>query len=275
MFIRVFMFLLIFISFVNKELQAAHNRPKKLAFLFLTRQAPNHPNLWQYFFENSQMPWSLYIHSASEINHPFFSQFRVNKIVPTSWSIHVKAWQVLIQEALKDKSNTHFAFLSEACIPLYPLDHIHKTITEDPRSHMAYAGPWWPSTSTREVLEIFSEFRKGNTEWMVLNRKHAEIVAKDRAIIRIISRHDNDQESYFASLFAIHGCLDEICNHTYTYVNWKNPVNGGMSPYSFGEDNDFNENLIEEAYGEGYLFARKFSVSYPEDFLFKMIYNRS
>lgn len=107
---------------------------------------------------------------------------------------------------------------------------------------------------------------------MVLNRKHAELVAADRGVIRIVSRHENDQESYFATLFAIHGCLfNDLCAHSYTYVNWKNATNGGASPYTFSEVNDFNEALIDEAYKGGALFARKFSGEYPSDAILRRI----
>lgn len=275
MFIRIFFAIFSFTILFNGKVYAKQHKPKKIALLFLTREAPNHPNIWQSLLKNTEGKFSVYIHSKYPINHPYFSAFRIPHIVETSWSIHVKAWQVLIQEALKDNENTHFAFVSEACIPLYPLEYIHKIITADLHSHMGYAGPWWEQSTTREVHEIVPEFRLGNAEWIVLNRKHAQIVAKDKAVIRIVSRHDNDQESYFATLFAIHGCLDEICNHTYTYVNWKNSVNGGTSPYAFEKSSTFNEHLIDMAYRQGFLFARKFTTSYPEDVLFEMIHTHT
>lgn len=197
---------------------------------------------------------------------PFFQKHRISKIVPTTWSIHVKAWQALLQEAVKDPENVQFAFLSEACIPLYSLKHIYSVIMKDPRTHMAFARPWWDQYNPRELHTIDPEFRWGNAEWMVLNRKHAELVAGDRAVIRIVSRHENDQESYFSTLFAIHGCLlDNLCAHSYTYVNWKNATNGGASPYTFTEVNDFNEALLDEAHEGGALFARKFAEEYPSE----------
>lgn len=244
----------------------------KIALLFLTKSAPNHPELWKELLKECPNKFNMYFHSKEPIQDPFFQKYRIEKIVPTSWSIHVKAWQMLIQEAIKNPENQYFAFLSESCIPLYSLDYIYQEITKDQRTHMAFARPWWPTWSPREIQSICKEFRHGNTEWMVLNRKHAELISHDRAIIRIIARHQNDQESYFSTFFAINGCLyEEICNHSYTYINWEYAINNGANPYQFEEVSDFNKKLITEAYSIGALFARKFTKEYPWKKILKMI----
>lgn len=251
---------------------ASASAKQKIALLFLTRQAPNHPELWKKLLADSRSQYSVYFHSKEPIPDPFFERYRIAKIVPTNWSIHVKAWQALIQEAIKDPENAYFVFLSEACIPLYSLDYIHKIITADSRSHMAFAGPWWPASHPRELHTIDPAYRFGNTEWMVLNRKHAESIAADRAIIRIVSRHPHDQESYFATFFALNQLLDDnLCNHSYTYVNWEHAVNNGASPYHFSGVSEFNEALINHAYSIGALFARKFTPEYPWEILWQMI----
>lgn len=244
----------------------------KIALLFLTRSEPNHPGLWKTLLNEASHKYNVYIHSKDAMEDPFFQQCRISKIVPTTWAIHVKAWQALIQEAVKNPDNTYFAFVSESCIPLYSLDYIYSVITKDPRTHMAFARPWWPNNSPTELQSIPAKYRHGNAEWMVLNRKHAELVANDRAIIRIVSRHTQDQESYFSTFFAISDALVEnICNHSYTYVDWAHAINNGASPHHFSEVNAFNDALINDAYSIGALFARKFTKEYPEMHLLQMI----
>ncbi|MBA3236967.1 MAG: hypothetical protein H0T62_01275 [Parachlamydiaceae bacterium] len=246
----------------------------KIALLFLTRSTPNHADVWKKLLKEAPGKYNVYVHSKEPMGDAFFQKRRISNIVSTTWSIHVKAWQALLQEAVKDKDNVQFAFLSEACIPLHSLKHIYSIITRDPRTHIAFARPWWDSNNPRELHTIDKEFRWGNAEWMVLNRKHAELVASDRAVIRLVSRHENDQESYFATLFAIHGCLfDDLCAHSYTYVNWNNATNGGASPYSFTDVSNFNDALLDEAYNGGALFARKFSKEYPSEDILQMIEN--
>lgn len=248
---------------------------EKVALLFLTREELNHPRLWQQLLEECPDKFSVYVHSKTPIADPFFAPYRIQQIVPTTWSIHAKAWQVLLQEALKDPQNERFVFLSESCIPLYRLGEIHDVLINDPSSYMAFARPWWGKNSRRELQELDKEFRFGNTEWMILNRRHAEIIANDSTFIRIVSRHPNDQESYFATLFAIHDCLHEVRNHSFTYVNWKNATNNGASPWHFLEPSPFNDTLLDEAYTRSALFARKFAKSYPEDVLLNMILDNS
>lgn len=245
---------------------------EKIALLFLTRSDPNHPRVWKTLLQESSEKYAVYIHSKEPMQDPFFEQYRIGTIVPTTWSIHVKAWQALIREAIKDPEVHYFAFVSESCIPLYSLDHIYKVITGDSRTHMAFAKPWWPENNPRELTSMPREFRHGNFEWMVLNREHAELVANDYAIIRIIARHPCDQESYFATLFSISDALTEnICNHSYTYADMEHATNNGASPHHFTEINVFNDGQIAQAYSMGALFARKFTVDYPEEALMEMI----
>jgi hypothetical protein len=89
----------------------------------------------------------------------------------------------------------------------------------------------------------------------------------------LISKYSSDQESYISSLFAIHGVLNEVVNHNYTYSNFEYATNNGANPYAFREVSDFNDRLIQEAYSDGALFARKFFKSYPQDVLLQMIWN--
>lgn len=244
----------------------------KVALLFLTRSAPNHPELWKTLLSEAPDRFNLYFHSKEPLEDPYFQPHRIAKIVPTSWSIHAKAWQVLLQEAIKDPENVRFVFLSESCIPLYSLRCIYTKIMSDTFTHMFFRRPWWPVDNPRELRSVKPKFRYGNWEWMILNRNHAELVAADRKLIKIVAKHENDQESYFATLFAMHGCLeDQTINQTYTYMNWEHAVNGGASPYPFKEVSFFNDALIEEAYQSGALFARKFSSEYPTQELLNMV----
>lgn len=243
----------------------------KIALLFLTRNDPNHADLWHNLIEDAGEKFNVYVHSVEPPAHPFFKSCRIAKIVPTSWSIHVKAWQELIRVALKDPANEKFVFISESCVPLYSLNHIYAVLTKDKDSHMAHAKPWWEGNSPRELQELNPEYRWGNSEWVVLNRRHAKVVSQDRAIIHLVSKHENDQESYFATLFAVHGCLHEVVNQSYTFVDWSHAENGGASPHSFTEVSELNDELISRAYAMGALFARKFSKDYPEKALIRMI----
>jgi hypothetical protein len=110
---------------------------------------------------------------------------------------------------------------------------------------------------------------------MVLNRQHAQIVAHDRALMKMISKHQNDQESYFGCLFAVYGVLNEIFTNSYTFVDWEHPEGDGKHPHGFIEPNAFNDELLAKAYSQGALFARKFAKTYPEEVLLQMLRDHS
>lgn len=69
----------------------------KIALLFLTRSDLNHPDLWKTLLDEAPDRYTLYIHSKESMTHPFFKDFRISTIVPTTWLNHVKAWQLLIK----------------------------------------------------------------------------------------------------------------------------------------------------------------------------------
>lgn len=263
---------LICMSFALTKPLFCSEKKGKVALLFLTRNDVNFPTLWERLLHETTDQFTVYVHSKEPVHNSFFQERRIDKIVSTTWSIHCRAWQNLLQEALKSPDNQKFVFLSESCLPLYPLDHIYVHLMKDDQTHMAFSRPWWRPDSIRELHEINIIHRYGNNEWIVLNRKHAEIIANDRGIIRIISKYPNDQESYFATLLSIYGCLGEVINHSYTYSNWNYATNNGASPYHFEKDDALSQELLQDAYNIGALFIRKVSKNFPETILQQAIY---
>lgn len=242
---------------------------KKVALLFLTVNEPNHSDLWKKIITDHRELCNVYVHSKYKMTHPFFAQFRIKYTIPNSWSIHAKAWQLLLKEAIKDKSNYKFVFLSESCVPLYPLDFIHWYLTQNDNTYMSIARPWWNRQHHREVTELPEEHRWGNHEWIVLNRKHAKMIVQDIHVIEVVSRHSHDQESYPSSLFSVQGCLYEIEGRMLTFVDW--PLGNGCHPYTFKDARGFNMSLLKEAKQNGYLFARKIAKEFPESALMQLI----
>lgn len=244
----------------------------KIALLFLTRQDLHHPHFWEAILKPHLDKFSVYIHSKNPLKHPFFQPYRIPQIIETTHLIHVKAWQALIQEALKNPAHTHFIFLSESCTPLYPLEVIYQALMQTPDSYMRYSRPWWERDHEREVTELPYEHRWGNAEWAILNRKHAELIAQDHEVIEKISRHPHDQESYPSSLFSLHHCLNEVVYRQTTYASFVHPT--GPYPYHFTEMNPLNASYIQNAKRGGCFFARKFTPSFPEDQLYPIMEER-
>ena len=181
---------------------------EKVALLFLTVNELNHPTVWQHQIQLNTPKFSVYVHSANPILHPFFSFYWIKEIVPTSWAIHARAWQELFREAVKDPNNKKFVLLSESCAPLKSLNEIYDDLIKDETSYMKFFHTWWPEDHYREVVELPKEHRWGNDEWVILNREQALMIAADEEVISKVILHGADGESYFSSLFSFNGILD-------------------------------------------------------------------
>jgi hypothetical protein len=151
---------------------------EKVALLFLTIQDLNHAELWKEQIQSNPGKFSIYFHSKEPLKDPYFKKYRIKHIVPTSWAIHLEAWQKLIKAALKDPENKKFVFLSESCVPIKPLDEIYQSLMHDKNTYMRFGRPWWPSDHNREVIELPKEHRWGNHEWVILNREHAKLIVQ-------------------------------------------------------------------------------------------------
>lgn len=246
-----------------------------VALLFLTRKDFNFSSLWKKALLASppNKPFNVYVHSKEPMEDAFFAKHRIDNIVPTTWAIHAKAWQALLQEALKNDDNKYFVFLSEACMPIRPLEQIYDAITGSRKSRMCYRKRWW-NKEERTLVELGEDFSQyGNHEWMILNRDHAKLVAEDVEVIDIASRHICDIESYFSALLHIHGLLNDefVENVATTYANWDYPTNDECSPFVFEDDDEFTMQLFAEAVSSGEFFARKFAPTFPYEKLEKLI----
>lgn len=263
-------FLLLIVSLFGLQKEAYAE--DKVALLFLTIKDLNHPKIWQGQISANIKQFSVYIHSKEIMENSFFKKYRIANIVPTSWGFHVRAWQELIREAIKDPDNKKFVFLSESCVPILPLRTIYEKLMKDDNSYMSFSKPWWPSDHGREVVELPLEHRWGNHEWVILNRDHAMLVALDDDVINKVAAHGSDAESYPSTLFSVHGCLNDsnIVRRITTYVNWEH--NDGPHPYTFTEANDFTFNLMQEARNNDCFFARKFAPTFPTVNLLRFIW---
>ncbi len=260
--------LILFIVGYGMLIRAEENTflPKKVALLFLTCGDLNHTDFWKNYLSPHLDKFTIYIHSKHGVNDPFFAQFTLSKTVHTSWGNTIRAERALLRQAFKDQHNYKFILLSESCIPLVTADILYQTLVKDEWSYFFWTHEgWWPPKSSRELVELPKEHRKGNHTWIMLNRRHAEVCIKDKSILKIAEKHANNDESYFASLFSFHHCLEEVVNFGYTFADWGRPAAGGAHPYTFTFFNGHDFTVLKEARAKGHLIARKFSLDYPTE----------
>lgn len=240
----------------------------KVALLFLTRKELNQAQFWQTILTPLLDRFTIYIHSKEPLENPFFKPFRIKEMIDTTYEIHVKAWQALIREAIKDKKNSRFICLTESCCPLYDLDLIYTHLLQENHPYMLYGPPWWPESEPRTITEIPKEHRWGNAEFITLNREHAEMIAHDEQVIEIAAQHVHDHESYPSILFSIKNCLQDFINRQVSY-SVKNP-DDPHRPLTFHEYDVKCQQMVLVAKEWKSLFLRKFAPNFPTEDLIKI-----
>lgn len=236
----------------------------KLAFLFLTTGPIYHENYWQEFFSRDPERHTVYVHAKSPLpSTSCFKAYELTKTEETSWANTMRAQIALLKEALKDPLNEKFIFVSETTIPLQPFEKTYATLMEHPES-MFYFVPN-PHVhrnvnsfmlQDRNLQPIPEKRQYKNSQWVILNRAHAQLMVDDTEYIAIISSYLSDQEHYPSTFLINKGRIDEIIPQDMTYVEWH--VQSPHLPYEFTDFNKPQElQLMATAIAQGYLFARK------------------
>lgn len=257
---------------VNAKDEKTH---KKVALLFLTIDDLNHSQFWKNYLTPHLDKFNIYVHAKNQVSDPFFAAFSIPVKYETTWSNTIVAERGLIVEAFANADNYKFVLLSNSCVPLVDPEILYETLVKDDRSYFFWTvRGWWERNGSREVTELPEEHRTGNNMWFTLNRKHAELCVLDEHVVSIVSKHFVDNESYPSCLFSVHGCLNEVINFGYTFVDWSRPEGGGAHPHTFNKVNRFDYEMLTDAKSKGYLFARKFSPEYPEKFIKHLIHGK-
>lgn len=236
----------------------------KIAFLFLTVANIAHETHWQDFFSGHEEHYSVYIHAKNPLSSSsLFKKHELPNTVHTTWSHTMKAQIELLRIALQDPDNEKFIFISELTIPLQDFDHVYRSLMSHdasmfyyfPNPHVNRNNTWYWPQAHRNVKPIPTEKQFKNSQWVILSRKHAQMMVDDTEYIEIISKNESDQEHYPSTFLLARGELDSIIPVDTTYVEWNH---GDRPPFQFTDFNDAQQmKLIKQAQEHGYLFARK------------------
>ncbi|VFQ58558.1 unnamed protein product [Cuscuta campestris] len=235
----------------------AVQRPK-IAFLFIARNRLPLDIVWDAFFQgDGENKFSIHVHSRPGFlfnqvttRSVYFLNRQVNNSIQVDWgeASMIQAERILLQSALVDLSNERFVFLSDSCIPLYNFSYTYNYIMSTSKSFVdSFAdtkkGRYNPKM--HPVIPV-QNWRKGS-QWVVLNRKHAKIVVKDEAVLRMFQLHCKKKplpefwrehpvpadtskihncipdEHYIPTLLAQKGQGGEIIRRTLTHTSWDLP----------------------------------------------------
>ncbi|CAO1945640.1 unnamed protein product [Urochloa humidicola] len=246
--------------------------PAKVAFLFIARAGVPLDFLWDAFFRNGdEGRFSVYVHSApgfqldrTTTGSPYFYGRQLARSVKVVWgeATMVEAERMLFAAALQDPANQRFVLLSDSCVPLYNFSYIYTYLMASPKS---FVDSFVDKTEKRYNQNMSpaitkDKWRKGS-QWVVLTRKHAEVVVGDKNVLQVFRRHckmvvtkrllgrrpnarrfgfnlrrnqkgaviqEHDcipDEHYVQTLFSIKGLEDELERRTLTYTSWNQSSN--------------------------------------------------
>ena len=224
----------------------------KIAFLFLTMGNIYHEAPWINYFKGHESQYSLYVHPKKKISkESFFHSSVIANLQTTTWANTMKAQIALLKEALKDPNNVKFVFSSEATIPLTTFDAMYTQLTNDLRSQFSYRKNPFTTRTFDKLKEVYN-----NPQWLILNRKHAQLMVDDKILIKVFALRPHDQEHYPSTLLNQHNELNQIINKDATLCIWKT----GNHPHEFKDlaHDPHTKKLIEIIKEQRFLFCRKF-----------------
>ena len=100
----------------------------KIAFLFLTRDNVNFPDLWSNWFKGHEDKYNIYCHPKTPelVTVRWQKDNIIDNIVETGWGYIVDAYTELLKVAMQNKDNIKFVTISESCVPLQPFITFYK-----------------------------------------------------------------------------------------------------------------------------------------------------
>jgi hypothetical protein len=228
----------------------------RLALMFLTRGDLNHPGIWEEFAGDGVDAFA-HVKRPGDVRSGFLGSARKVEPVDTQWgSVSlVRATLRLLETSLRESDATHFALLSESCVPIKPLAEIVSRLGMDPRSRIAWEGLGDMAISHRHRVasarEVPADRWVMQHQWMVLNREAAEWVVSEDLTDRFENVFAPD-EHYFATVLALMGYPfpERVRRARSTWVDW-----GIASPRSWLS---VGPELALELRESQSFFARKF-----------------
>ena len=195
-------FIILIVLFIfNRNLDYKENfEKKKIAFCFLIYDTINNENYWNLFFEKvDKSKYSIYIHYKTNKPLKYFEKYKLKNIIDTDWcgDSLVKAQNLLLEEAIKDKNNTNFIFVSNSCIPLKSFDHIYYNLNANKSYFNKGVSKYINFDSNIELYKA--------SQWCILTKKHTLKILENKKLLSYI--------------FDVIKKLKNICPDEYCYIS--------------------------------------------------------
>lgn len=244
---------------------------KKIAFCFLIYDIINLEEYWKVFFDKiDKNKYNIYIHYKYDAKLLFFNDYKLKNCIKTDYNDMIsltKAFNVIFEEALKDENNSHFVLLSGSCIPMKSFDYIYNYLdTNYSYFNICPQEQCFPRANNA-INFIDKKFIQKAATWCILNRKHTDLLIRDKRYIDWFNNcYGADEHAYISALFYNNlenelKLTDNIALNATTFTNWegmdyKYPSINGLKNYEYISDVELKGILMSKS-----LFARKFNRS--------------
>jgi hypothetical protein len=232
----------------------------RLALMFLTKGDTHHPEIWREYVVQAPDRVKVFCHPKNPqlLTGGFLDGRAIPQRIATAWGdvSLVRATLALLHAALADPDLTHFALVSESCVPVRPLTEVLKLLDWNPRSRF----DWRDLTNASSVQkqralglpQVPDACWRFQSQWWLLERTAAEWVAR-ADYTDFFKRMEVPDEGYFSTVLCLLGFpLDDFVEKkASTWTHWE----GGPHPLSHDKLTDEDLRSIIES---GALFARKF-----------------
>lgn len=209
-----------------------------LALLFLTRGDVNQPEIWREFLNDAGDEVRVFAHVKDRAAAGSLEEHLIGEWHETKWGdiSLVRAMLALLKVGLANPELTHFAFVSESCVPVKPWQEIRKRLEIDPRSMMDLADAETMEAKHLGRLKVVADLPESamrfHPQWVMLSREAAECVTE----FDFTNHFENSfapDEHYFGTILALRGypLQDKVKVESPTWVRW-NDYKGNVKPVS-------------------------------------------
>lgn len=236
-------------------------RQPKLGLLFLTRGDVHHPEIWREFVEEEPGSVRVFSHAKfpGQLRGGFLEGSEIRQRYETAWGTIslVRASRALLLEALEDESLTHFALLSESCVPIRPLPEILRRLELDPRPQFSFKT--LKQAVARHVSRIGAVPQvpigcwRFQSQWWLMDRA-AAVFAAGEDFTPYFEKMFVPDEAYFATVLSMQGypLEGEVLKKDVTWTWWEKDA---------GSPNEWPKlpmSKVRAMLHSGAMFARKF-----------------
>ena len=105
----------------------------KIAFLFLTIDDVNFPEIWEYYFKNNNDKFNIYCHpkNPQNVKTSWLKKNIIKNLTTTKWGHFTNAVINLLKSALINKDNEKFMIVSESCLPIKSFESFYSMLKSD------------------------------------------------------------------------------------------------------------------------------------------------